>query len=65
MADFRINDQGTIVLFTPISDAAREWVDENVASDSWQWFGPQLCVDHRMAGDLLDGIVAAGFEIEA
>jgi hypothetical protein len=63
MVDFEINDEGSIVAITPMNEQAREWIDENVHSEGWQWMGLSLCVDHRMAEPLLCGMVEAGFEI--
>ncbi len=61
--DFLIEDQGSIVLFQPMSDAAKEWFSENVQSEGWQWMGPRLAVDHRPAQHLLEGIEAEGFTV--
>ena len=63
MTDFRAADHGSVILIWPVSDAAHQWVEENVIAEPWQWFGGALGVDHRCALDLIDGIVAAGFEI--
>jgi len=61
--DVRIDDQGTLVMFEPISQAAKDWFSEHVQSESWQWMGTRLGVDHRMAQNLVDGIEGAGFTI--
>jgi len=61
--DVDINDQGSIVGFTPRTEAARTWFDENVESEPWQWMGPSLYVDHRPAQGLLEGIQEAGLTI--
>ncbi len=63
MTDFLIADHGSIILITPVSEAARQWLDENVVSEPWQWLDGALCAEHRFAGDLVDEIAAAGFEI--
>jgi hypothetical protein len=62
--DFRITDDGSVVGFKPVSEAALDWINENVESEPWQWLGNALWVDHRMAQPLLDGIIEAGFEVE-
>lgn len=62
--DFRITDEGSLVGFKPVSEAALDWITENVESEPWQWMGTYLWVDHRMAQPLLDGIIAAGFEVQ-
>ena len=38
MSDFEIADHGTIILVTPLSAAAWQWLDENVVAEPWQWF---------------------------
>ncbi len=63
MRDFLIADHGSIISIRPISNAAMKWIDENVASEPWQWLGGALCVDHRYARDLTDEIAAAGFVV--
>ncbi len=63
MRDFLIADHGSIISIVPITEAALKWIDENVVSEPWQWLGGALCVDHRYAGDLIDEIAAAGFDL--
>ena len=63
MSDFRITDQGSIILIQPLNEAARQWLDENVVSEPWQWVQGALCVEARFARDLLIEIEEAGFEI--
>ena len=61
--DFSVTDCGAIVIVTPLSPEAREWGDENVNVPDWSWYGLGFGVDHRMAGDLIEGIADAGFEV--
>ena len=63
MSDVQIADQGSIILIRPLSEAARQWLDENVVAEPGQWVDGALAVDHRFARDLVDEIAAAGFEI--
>jgi hypothetical protein len=63
MSDFHISDHGSIITIRPVSEAAHQWLDENVAAETWQWFGGALCAEHRFARDLVDEIAAAGFEV--
>ena len=71
MSDFQIADQGSIILIRPLSEAARQWLDElepapakaGVVAEPWQWVEGALAVDHRFARDLVQEIAAAGFEI--
>ena len=63
MSDFSISDQGSIFLIRPLNEAARQWLDENVVSEPWQWVEGALCVEIRFACDLVLEIEEAGFEI--
>jgi hypothetical protein len=63
MSDFQIADHGSIISIRPLNEAARQWLDENVVSEPWQWVQGALCVEARFARDLLIEIEEAGFEI--
>jgi hypothetical protein len=63
MSDFQIADHGTVISIRPLSEAARQWLDENVVAEPWQWIQGALCVEARFARDLLLEIEEAGFEI--
>jgi hypothetical protein len=54
----RVHEAGYIVLFTPITDAAKQWIAKNVADD-WQWFGPALVVEDRDLKDLVNAMAEA------
>jgi hypothetical protein len=45
--DFEIANDGTIVLFTPLTERARRWVDANVAEDRL-WFGPSRVIEQTL-----------------
>ncbi len=57
MTDVLLLDQGTLIGFTPASEAAQDWFLHHVQSEDWQWLGSTLWVDQRLARDLLEGIV--------
>jgi len=61
--DVLIRCDGTVWTFNPISERAKQWFDENVQSESWQWLGSSLVVDHRWAADLIRGIIDARLKI--
>ena len=63
MSDVAIEDHGSVVMVRPTSDAAKEWVDENVQLESWQWHGGAFACDPRMVMDLVDGMADAGLEV--
>lgn len=61
-ADIRIQNEGTIFLFTPLSDDCIAWWDEKV-EEGMTYCGANV-VDHRPAAAIIDGLVEAGFTIE-
>jgi hypothetical protein len=63
-ADIIVRREGySMVLFTPESDAAREWLEENLETEGWQWLGDSLALDGRCAPPIVDGMLAAGLEV--
>ena len=52
---FEINNQGSIFLFTPLTEDAELWWEENVSNDC-QKFGNAFVVEHRYVYDILDGL---------
>ena len=62
--DVLVRPDGTVVLFALQTDAAREWVDEHVQHEPYQWLGMNnLVVGHRFASDLVEGMRAAGLAV--
>ena len=63
MVDLLIRDEGTVVAFQPVTPAAREWIDENIISEGWQWLGDTLAIDHRYADTIIDGAILDGLVV--
>lgn len=61
--DFRVSAHGSVTLIHVLSDAARDWVDENVALEGWQWLGDAFACEPRYVGNLIDGIEADGLVV--
>lgn len=57
--DIKITDEGSIVMFTPMTKAGEDWIQQNVEFESWQMMGPSLCVDHLPAQGLVEGMQEA------
>jgi len=57
--DVRIQDEGNIYLLFSLTDAAREWVDENLPTDATTW-GNGIVVEHRYVRDIVCGMVEDG-----
>ena len=64
MSDVAILNQGSLIGFQPVSDAAKEWFEHNVASEDWQWFGNTLWVEHRLAKELAIAVIAVGLDLK-
>ena len=47
-------------LVTVKTGQAKQWVDENVGLEAWQWLGDSFAVDHHYIEDLELGMVDAG-----
>ncbi len=62
MPDVRVQNEGTLYLFHLLTDAAQEWVEENVQGEA-QLCAGALVVEHRYARDLANGMLAHGLEV--
>ncbi len=62
VADVDVQDEGTLVLFTPRTEAAQNWI-ENSVQDGAQFWAGALVVEHRYAQSLLDGMVSDGLTV--
>ena len=54
--DFFVQNEGSIFLLDPQTDAAHAWIEGNIVGDEHQFFGEALCVEHRYILDIVDGI---------
>lgn len=62
--DVQIENHGTVALVTPITPAAKQWVDENVAVESWQWLGQSFAAEPRSIPNLVAGMRNDGLTVE-
>ncbi len=62
--DIRVSNMGSMWMFTPLTEKAKNWVEENLPLEPWQWMGNSFCVDHRPANDLATGMQEAGLVLE-
>lgn len=60
--DVDVSNEGSIFLVTPCTQAARDWIEENVGGET-QWFGKALVVEHRYIQDLVIGMQHAGLTV--
>ena len=62
IVDVHIAGGGSVYLVIPLTDAAREWIEENVGGET-TWFGDGLAVEHGYIDDLVDGMAGDGLVI--
>ena len=60
--DVLVSNEGSVFLFRPVSEAAVEWIEENVSEDA-QFFGDALAVEARYASDLAAGMIDADLRL--
>lgn len=58
--DVEVTSDGSIARVVPRTAEARDWIDENVQTEEWMWFGGALCVEPRYLDDLTAGMMDAG-----
>lgn len=56
--DFSVRNEGTLVMIALHSDAAKSWWAEHV--QDCQSFGGAYAVEHRYAGNIIQGMLDAG-----
>lgn len=62
--DAIIENHGSIVGITPMTPAAREWIEENCAAEPWQFIGATLNVEPRCAEAIVEAMQEAGLTVE-
>jgi hypothetical protein len=62
-ADFLIEGSGSVYLFRPLNEKAREHLSKNIQSDA-QWFGGALVVEHQNAAGLAEELRTNGYTVE-
>lgn len=60
--DFYFANHGSITVLTPLTDAAKEWIDEHLPAET-QFFGHGACIEPRYAGDILRGLQDDGLTV--
>ncbi len=64
MTDISIANHGSVVMVHVNTPAAREWVEQNVHTEGWQWMGNAFAAEPRSVEDLTAGMIEAGLTID-
>lgn len=59
--DIRVSGGGTIFLVTPVTQAGRDWINDNVAVE--QMLGNGIAVEHRYVMDIVQGARSDGLVV--
>ena len=60
--DVTVGNHGSIFLFTPHTETAKEWIKENCQEP--MTFGDAIVVEHRYAHDLTQGMLGDGLIVK-
>ena len=61
--DIHVDGGGTIYMVTPITQLAKEWVEQHLSLEGWQWLGSAFAVEHRFIANLVQGMRADGLRV--
>lgn len=63
-SDFSLRDEGSILLLTPRTEPARNWIAEHIGrSNGFQPYYPTIVIEPRYIGPILDGIRESGLSL--
>jgi len=62
--DFVVRPHGSVWTFEPKTETAKEFTQNDLDVQSWQWLGHVFGVDHRLANDLVTALEVEGFVVE-
>lgn len=60
--DAVVANEGSVVLLYPKTDAAHAWIEEHLPEDR-QMFGTATVIEHRYAGDIINGMLDSGLVV--
>jgi hypothetical protein len=63
-ADFHVRPHGSVWTFEPKTETAKEFTQNDLDVQSWQWLGPAFGVDHRLVNNLVAALAGEGFVLE-
>lgn len=60
--DFLIENHGSLFFLRPLSQSAREWIEENISqTDSFQPYWPTVVIEHRFIEHIIHGLIEEGW----
>lgn len=63
--DFVVENQFSIFLLTPCTDAARQWVEDHIGStNGYQPYWPSVVIEPRYIAPILEGMKSDGLAVK-
>ena len=53
---FKFINSGSLIQIFPITKEAKEWLEDNCETESYQWLGNSLCVEPRYFDAIYEGM---------
>ncbi len=64
--DVKVTGLGSLFLVWPLTKVARDWVQDRVQLDGYQWFGrANFAVEHGYIENVIAGMREAGMKVES
>ncbi len=61
--DVSVANHGSICMIQPLTQAAKDWVEENVPLESWQFMGTAFSCEPRYVDNLVEGMRGDGLVV--
>jgi hypothetical protein len=59
-----VENHGSVALFTPMTPDARQWIEENVHVEPWQWIGCSVACEPRCLDQIVEGMQEDGLIVQ-
>jgi hypothetical protein len=63
MTDVRLYRDGSMLGLLPLTRAGRDWIDDCLDSEVWQWLGNALWIDVRFGPAIVDAMQRDGLAV--
>lgn len=61
--DVTVENHGSLFLFSPYTQAAKDWIADNVQIEEYMRLGLNFACEHRFAQALIQGMIEAGLRV--
>jgi hypothetical protein len=63
IADFLLEDHGSVLFLHPQNKSAEAWINASVSSEGYQPQWPSVLMDRRYAQAVVEGVQSEGFTV--